>query len=36
MKNGLTYIQVGDYYIPNLALDPDPVEPVRDIGKYGV
>ena len=35
MENGLTYIRVGDYYIPNLALDPEPEEPVRDIGKYG-
>lgn len=35
MDNGLTYIRVGDYYIPNLALDPEPAQPVRDIGKYG-
>ena len=35
MENGLTYIRVGDYYIPNLALDPEPEEPARDIGKYG-
>ena len=35
MENGLTYIRVGDYYIPALALDPEPEEPVRDIGKYG-
>lgn len=35
MDNGLTYIRVGDYYIPNLALAPEPTQPVRDIGKYG-
>ena len=35
MDKELTYIKVGDYYIPNLALDPEPAEPVRDIGKYG-
>ena len=35
MENELTYIRVGDYYIPNLALDPEPEEPNRDIGKYG-
>ena len=35
MDNGLTYIRVGDYYIPNLALDPELAQPVRDIGKYG-
>ena len=35
MDNGLTYIRVGDYYIPNLALDPEPEELARDIGKYG-
>ena len=29
----LTYIQVGDYYIPDLILD-EP-EPVRTVGKYG-
>ena len=31
----MTYIRVGDYYIPNLALDPEPEKPARDIGKYG-
>ena len=31
----LTYIRVGDYYIPNLALDPEPVEPPKTVGKYG-
>ena len=31
----LTYTRVGDYYIPNLALDPKPTEPARDIGTYG-
>lgn len=35
MDKELTYIKVGDYYIPNLAVDPEPAEPVRDIGKYG-
>ena len=35
MDNGLTYIRVGDYYIPNLALDPELAQPIRDIGKYG-
>ena len=35
MDKELTYIKVGDYYIPNLALGPEPAEPVRDIGKYG-
>ena len=35
MENGLTYIRVGDYYIPNLALDPEPEKPARDIDKYG-
>ncbi len=29
----LTYIRVGDYYIPNLVLD-EP-EPVKTVGKYG-
>ena len=29
----LTYIRVGDYYIPNLVAD-EP-EPVRTVGKYG-
>ena len=33
MDNGLTYIRVGDYYIPNLVLD-EP-KPVRTVGKYG-
>lgn len=31
----LTYIRVGDYYIPNLALDPEQEESARNIGKYG-
>ena len=31
----LTYTRVGDYYIPNLVLDPEPAEPARDIGTYG-
>ena len=31
----LTYTRVGDYYIPNLVLDPEPAEPTRDIGTYG-
>ena len=31
----LTYIRAGDYYIPNLAVDPEPKKPARDIGKYG-
>lgn len=35
MDKKLTYIKVGDYYIPDLALDPKPAELVRDIGKYG-
>ena len=35
MDNKLTYTRVGDYYIPNLVLDPEPVESVRDIGTYG-
>lgn len=35
MDKELTYIKVGDYYIPNLALDPEPEESARDIGKYG-
>ena len=35
MDKELTYIKAGDYYIPNLALAPEPAEPVRDIGKYG-
>ena len=30
----LTYTKVGDYYIPDLVLDPEP-EPVRTVGKYG-
>ena len=33
MENGLTYIRVGDYYIPNLVAD-EP-ELVRTVGKYG-
>ena len=32
MENELTYIQAGDYLIPNLAL---PEQPDRDLGKYG-
>ena len=32
MENNLTYIQAGDYLIPNLAL---PEQPDRDLGKYG-
>ncbi len=28
----LTYIKVGDYYIPNLTAEP---MPSRDLGKYG-
>ena len=35
MDKELTYIKVGDYYIPNLALDPEPEKPARDIDKYG-
>ena len=35
MDKELTYIKAGDYYIPNLALDPEPAQPIRDIGKYG-
>lgn len=35
MDKELTYIKVGDYYIPNLVLDPEPEESARDIGKYG-
>ena len=31
----MLYIRVGDYYIPNLALDPEPEKPARDIDKYG-
>ena len=31
----LTYIRVGDYYIPNLALDPEPEKPPKTVGKYG-
>ena len=31
----LTYTRVGDYYIPDLALDPESAEPVRTVGKYG-
>ena len=32
MENNLTYMQAGDYLIPNLAL---PEQPDRDLGKYG-
>ena len=32
MNNNLTYTQVGDYLIPNVAL---PEQPNRDLGKYG-
>ena len=32
MENNLTYTQVGDYLIPNLAL---PEQPDRDLGRYG-
>lgn len=32
MENNLTYTQVGDFLIPNLAL---PEQPNRDLGKYG-
>ena len=35
MENKLTYTRVGDYYIPDLVLDPEPAEPARDIGTYG-
>ena len=35
MDNKLTYTLVGDYYIPNLVLDPEPAEPTRDVGIYG-
>ena len=35
MENKLTYTLVGDYYIPDLMLAPEPVEPARDIGTYG-
>lgn len=31
----LTYIRVGDYYIPDLALDPEPAEAPKTVGKYG-
>ena len=31
----LSYIKVGDYYIPNLTLDPEPVEPPKIVGRYG-
>lgn len=30
----LTYTRVGDYYIPNLLLDPEP-EAEKFYGKYG-
>lgn len=33
VKNGIEYVLVGDYYIPNLAIKEQPVEP---IGKYGM
>ena len=33
MENGVTYIRIGDYYIPNLIAD-EP-EPVRTVGQYG-
>ena len=29
------YIRVGDYYIPNLVLDPEPAESPKTVGKYG-
>lgn len=32
MENGLTYIRVGDYYIPDLVAD-EP-KPIRTIGNY--
>ena len=35
MDNKLTYTLVGDYYIPNLVLDPEPEESTRDVGTYG-
>ena len=31
----LSYIKVGDYYIPNLVLVPEPLEPPKTVGKYG-
>ncbi len=31
-SNGLDYVRVGDYYIPDIALKPDSHEP---LGKYG-
>jgi hypothetical protein len=31
----LTYIRVGDYYIPNLVLDLEPAESPKTVGKYG-
>ena len=33
MEIELTYTKVGDYYIPNLALEP---QPDRSLGKYGL
>lgn len=33
MKIELEYVQVGDYLIPNLTLEP---QPDRDLGKYGL
>ena len=33
MEIELTYTKVGDYYIPNLALEP---QPNRSLGKYGL
>lgn len=32
MENNLTYTQVGDYLLPDLTLED---QPVRDLGKYG-
>lgn len=34
-KNGLDYVLVGDYYIPDIRLDEEP-EDDRPIGKYGL
>ena len=33
MKIELDYVQVGDYFIPNIVLPP---QPARDLGKYGL
>lgn len=33
MKIELEYVQVGDYFLPNLTLPP---QPDRDLGKYGL